>query len=201
MTGKSLLSPADTVTGGGWFDLLHRLAERDTTTPTHHQAKLTDDESTEEESGKKKKKKDKDKEKKKKDKDKEKKEKKEKKRNKEEKEEKKEKKEKKRNKEEKEEKNEQENGVSGMYLEEARSRGESLLEREAMAFEAKIGRESPADAAWLKKVRSSGTTRDKLAAATLVRHPSHKYMRKTIIIIVVVVVVVMMMMTENGIGS
>ena len=91
--------------------------------------------------------------------------------------------------------------MSGMYLEEARSRGESLLEREAMAFEAKIGRESPADAAWLKKVRSSGTTRDKLAAATLVRHPSHKYMRKTIIIIVVVVVVVMMMMTENGIGS
>lgn len=52
-------------------------------------------------------------------------------------------------------------------VESCRAKAEQLLEAEVAAFESTLARRNAADAAWLQQVRRAGTTRDKVAAATL----------------------------------
>ena len=51
--------------------------------------------------------------------------------------------------------------------ENCRVKAEALLEQEAAAYEREMSRRNASDAKWLAQVKRSGTTADKLAAATL----------------------------------
>lgn len=53
-------------------------------------------------------------------------------------------------------------------IEQKRHHAEQLLETEVVLFETMLQRRSPADARWLQTVRRTGTTADKVAAASLV---------------------------------
>lgn len=57
--------------------------------------------------------------------------------------------------------------VNDELAEQKRMEAEKLAENEAAAFDRNLQKRNPSDYRWLQQVKQSGTTADKVAAATL----------------------------------